>query len=61
MDVELPGPQLQVDVYDYDDFTSDDLIGRTLVDLEDRWFDPGWKEMGEELKCSEPGRVLLAK
>ena len=27
---------------------SDDLIGRTVIDLEDRWFDARWQKMGEE-------------
>jgi ABC-type lipoprotein release transport system permease subunit len=26
----------------------DDLIGRTVIDLEDRWFDKPWNEMGAE-------------
>ena len=27
---------------------SDNLIGCTTVDLEDRWFDARWQKMGEE-------------
>ena len=46
------------DVMDYDDFTSDDLIGRTVIDLEDRWFDSfGWQQEGAALQCDEPGKV----
>ena len=29
---------LQIDLYDYDDVFGDDLIGTTMVDLEDRYF-----------------------
>jgi hypothetical protein len=25
-----------------------DLIGKTIIDLEDRWFDARWQKMGEE-------------
>lgn len=37
---ELPGTsQLTIELMDKDDFFSDDLIGKTVIDLEDRWFD----------------------
>lgn len=36
----------QIEVWDHDFITKDDLIGTTVVDLEDRWFDGRWKEMG---------------
>ena len=40
MDAELPGAsQLKIDVYDKDTIGYDDLIGSTIIDLEDRWFD----------------------
>ena len=58
LDAELPGAPLVVDVMDHDDFTSDDLIGRTVIDLEDRWFDvQGWQAEGAALKSDEPGNV----
>ena len=28
----------------------DDLIGTTVIDLEDRWFDKRWKNLGHELR-----------
>jgi hypothetical protein len=31
---------------DHDDWTSDDLIGKTIIDLEDRWFDDTWQVKG---------------
>ena len=46
-DAELPGTsQLIVDVMDKDTIGSDDLIGSTTIDLEDRWFDKRWQELG---------------
>ena len=46
---ELPGvSQLQLQVYDHDFIGSDDLIGETIIDLEDRWFDKKWQELGVE-------------
>ncbi|CAN0467761.1 unnamed protein product, partial [Scytosiphon promiscuus] len=33
---------------DYDDIGGDELIGRTVIDLEDRWFDQRWQVSGPE-------------
>lgn len=42
----LPGPsQLEIAVWDHDTFT-DDLIGKTTIDLEDRWFHRDWQKIG---------------
>jgi hypothetical protein len=39
----FPGcPPLVISAYDYDDLFGDDLIGTTVVDLEDRYFLPEW-------------------
>ena len=49
LNTELPGTsQLIIDVMDKDTIGSDDLIGRTTIDLEDRWFDTRWQELGED-------------
>jgi hypothetical protein len=43
----LPGPSLlEISAWDYDSVTFDDLIGKTVIDLEDRWFDPRWQALG---------------
>jgi len=42
-DASLPGTSmLFLDVYDYDDIFGDDLIGKTVIDLEDRYFNLNW-------------------
>jgi len=58
---ELPGAgQLEIEVMDYDFFGSDDLIGKTVVDLEDRWFDQRWQRMGIENKIPDVGKTRWA-
>ena len=43
---EIPGAStLTLQVWDYDDLLSDDLIGETTIDLEDRYFDNKWQEL----------------
>ena len=43
---EIPGSStLTLEVWDYDDLLSDDLIGTTTIDLEDRFFDSTWQEL----------------
>lgn len=49
MEVELPGISgLHIDIMDKDLVGSDDLIGSTQIDLEDRWFDLRWQDYGKE-------------
>ena len=57
LDAALPGPPLVVEVMDKDDWSSDDLIGRTVIDLEDRWFDATWQQLGKHALCDTPGQV----
>jgi len=47
MNTKLPGvSQLTIEAMDYDLIGGDDLIGRTIVDLEDRLFLQEWKDLG---------------
>ena len=46
---ELPGTsQLVIEMVDKNSFGVDEPIGKTVVDLEDRWFDYRWQEWGRE-------------
>ena len=46
---EMPGSStLKIDVFDYDDILSDDLIGSTIIDLEDRYFNCDWQKLIEK-------------
>ena len=43
---DLPGNStMTLQVYDYDPIFSDELIGETSIDIEDRYFDHKWKDM----------------
>ena len=48
----------QVEVWDHDDIMPDEIIGTTVIDLEDRFFDPRWKAMDGELPTDRDGNVL---
>jgi Ca2+-dependent lipid-binding protein len=39
---------LKIDVFDYDDIFGDDLIGTTIVDIEDRYFSFEWQSLEEK-------------
>ena len=46
IDTTLPGPSLlKIEVWDHDAIFSDELIGRTTVDLEDRFFSNKWMKL----------------
>ena len=43
-DVSFPGTApIIIEAYDYDMLFGDDLIGRTTIDLDDRFFSPEWR------------------
>jgi len=43
----FPGAsKLEIEIWDHDDLSKDDLIGRTVIDLEDRWFSPKYRALG---------------
>jgi len=45
-DVDFPGAStLEISFYDYDDLFTDELIGRTKIDLDDRFYNQEWQRM----------------
>ena len=49
MKSEFPGSKpVVIDAYDYDLIFGDDLIGKTTVDLDDRFFTPQWQALEEK-------------
>jgi len=59
---ELPGASLlEIECMDYDAFGfGDDMIGKTVIDLEDRWFDEKWRNLGKENQVDEEGKMRWA-
>ena len=44
--IELPGSsKLRIQVMDYDNLFTDDLVGETSIDIEDRYFDNRWQAL----------------
>eukprot|EP01121_Diplochlamys_sp_Union-15-3_P000814 TRINITY_DN10677_c0_g1_i1.p1 TRINITY_DN10677_c0_g1~~TRINITY_DN10677_c0_g1_i1.p1 ORF type:complete len:370 (-),score=70.08 TRINITY_DN10677_c0_g1_i1:33-1142(-) len=37
--------QIHISVWDEDKYSKDDLIGTTIIDLGNRWFDPSWQSL----------------
>ncbi|OQR94660.1 hypothetical protein THRCLA_08129 [Thraustotheca clavata] len=51
---QFPGASsLHIDAMDHDLIRPDGLIGSTIIDLEDRFFDQKWHEMGKEFQTEE--------
>ena len=47
--VSFPGaPPLVIEAYDYDMMFGNDLIGKTSIDLDDRFFNPKWQSIDEK-------------
>jgi Ca2+-dependent lipid-binding protein len=39
---------IRIDIFDYDQIFGDDLIGTTILDLEDRYFTIEWQSLNEK-------------
>ena len=47
--VTFPGaPILYIEAYDYDDFFGDDLIGKSQLDLDDRFYNKDWTSIQQK-------------
>jgi hypothetical protein len=48
-DAEFPGAApVTIKAFDYDDLFGDDLIGKTVIDLDDRFFCPEWQQIEDK-------------
>ena len=48
-DAEFPGAApIVIKALDYDDLFGDDLIGKTIIDLDDRFFCPEWQQIEDK-------------
>jgi hypothetical protein len=55
LNAELPGAsRMVINCMDHDDIGSDDLIGRTVIDLEDRLFDKRYAQWGVNERKTDP-------
>jgi len=46
---KFPGSSpLEIEAYDFDDLFGDDLIGKTVIDLDDRFFSQEWKAIKDK-------------
>eukprot|EP01083_Nonionella_stella_P138040 420019_1 len=53
-DVIIPGPSmLKIEVWDFDGI-GDDLIGKTCIDIEDRWYSSTWRSLKKETNNTMP-------
>ncbi|KAL3661972.1 hypothetical protein V7S43_012779 [Phytophthora oleae] len=58
LETTLPGAsQLDISVWDRG-LISDQLIGSTTIDLEERWFHREWQEIGDDPSAGKPGNQL---
>jgi hypothetical protein len=60
MKTTLPGPsQLKLQAWDHDTVGYNDLIGSTVIDLEDRWFSQEWQRLGKGYQSEKLERLAL--
>ncbi|GBG34114.1 Synaptotagmin-1 [Hondaea fermentalgiana] len=60
LDARFPDvTELEIQVWNAN-YLSDDLIGKTVIDLEDRWFNPAWQQLKYKRKLLKEFRPLFA-
>jgi hypothetical protein len=58
--VQLPGPSLlRLELYDADGYSRDELIGATEIDLEERYFNEGWRALGQPIHVTRAARARI--
>jgi hypothetical protein len=58
----LPGDsEIQISVFDYDAIGSNEMIGSTLIDIENRWLNPSWRAMPNKPMEIRPLKVLSSR
>eukprot|EP01046_Picozoa_sp_COSAG06_P041571 COSAG06_NODE_5177_length_3657_cov_4.933671_4_plen_187_part_00 len=58
--MQLPGPSLlRLELYDADGYSRDELIGATEIDLEERYFNEGWRALGQPIHVTRAARARI--
>jgi hypothetical protein len=58
----LPGDsEIQISVFDYDAIGSNELIGSTVIDIENRWLNPSWRSMPNKPMEIRPLKVVSSR
>jgi hypothetical protein len=58
----LPGDsEIQISVYDYDAIGSNEIIGSTLIDIENRWLNPSWRAMPNKPMEIRPLKLVSSR
>jgi uncharacterized Zn-finger protein len=58
----IPGDSaVQVSVFDYNAIGSNELIGSTMIDIENRWFNPSWRAMPNKPMEIRPLKVVSSR
>ena len=58
----IPGDsQVQVSVFDYDAIGSNELIGSTMIDIENRWLNPAWKAIRNKPMEIRPLKIVSSR
>jgi hypothetical protein len=58
----IPGDsEIQISVFDYDAIGSNEIIGSTVIDIENRWLNPSWRSMQNKPIEIRPLKVVSSR